>query len=182
MKIPCNIYVLLHFLSCSNLKISSHPASFTPEKTAVRPTPAWLQDGDSQIFRLYGFGPLGFWTMAPLRYAAKFDFLLSLDCAPRPSTLAQSKGRKGSNFAIWQPCTPVCGSGVVAVGIGSLPLLPSRSRPTLMIRLGIKLFLTGAAAASAHCRRRRAVTSPLARGAPPPSPPTCPRFRHDGKN
>ena len=39
--------------------------------------------------------------MAPLRYAAKFDPFLSLDCAPTPSTLAQSKERKGSNFAIW---------------------------------------------------------------------------------
>ena len=27
---------------------------------------AWLPDGDSQILRLYAFGPLGFWTMAPL--------------------------------------------------------------------------------------------------------------------
>ena len=35
---------------------------------------------------------------------AKFDPFLSLDCAPTPSTLAQSKERKGSNFAIWQPC------------------------------------------------------------------------------
>ena len=33
---------------------------------------AWLPDGYSQIFRLYVFGPSGFWTMAPLRYAAKF--------------------------------------------------------------------------------------------------------------
>ena len=49
------------------------------------------------------FGPSGFWTMAPLRYAAKFDPFLSLDCTPTPSTLAQSKERKGSNFAIWQP-------------------------------------------------------------------------------
>ena len=46
---------------------------------------------------------MGFWTMAPLRCAAKFDPFLSLDCAPKPSTLAQSKERKGSNFAIWQP-------------------------------------------------------------------------------
>ena len=38
-----------------------------------------------------------------LRYAAEFDPFLSLDCAPTPSTLAQSKERKGSNFAIWQP-------------------------------------------------------------------------------
>ena len=36
--------------------------------------------------------------MAPLRYAAKFDPFLSLDCAPPPSTLAQSKERKGSNL------------------------------------------------------------------------------------
>ena len=42
--------------------------------------------------------------MAPLRYAAKFDPFLSLDCAPTPSTPAQSKERKGSNFAIWQSC------------------------------------------------------------------------------
>ena len=59
--------------------------------------PVWLQDGYSQIFRSYVFGPSGFWTMAPLRYAAKFDPFLSLDCAPTPSTLAQSKERKGSN-------------------------------------------------------------------------------------
>ena len=65
--------------------------------------PAWLPDGYSQIFRSYVFGPSGFWTMAPLRYAAKFDPFLSLDCDPTPSTLAQSKERKGSNFAIWQP-------------------------------------------------------------------------------
>ena len=42
--------------------------------------------------------------MAPLRYAAKVDPFLSLDCAPTPSTLAQYKERKESNFAIWQPC------------------------------------------------------------------------------
>ena len=35
---------------------------------------------------------------------AKLYPFLSLDCAPTPSTLAQSKERKGSNFAIWQPC------------------------------------------------------------------------------
>ena len=45
--------------------------------------------------------------MAPLRYAAKFDPFFSLDCDPMPSTLAKSKERKGSNFAIWQPCTKV---------------------------------------------------------------------------
>ena len=42
--------------------------------------------------------------MALLRYTAKFDPFLSLDCTPTPSTLAQSKERKGSNFAIWQHC------------------------------------------------------------------------------
>ena len=39
--------------------------------------------------------------MAPLCCAANFDPFLSLDCAPTPSTLAQSKE---SNFAIWQHC------------------------------------------------------------------------------
>ena len=53
------------------------------------------------FLELYVLGPTGFWTMAPLRYATKFDPFLSLDCAPTPSTLAQSKERKRSNFAIW---------------------------------------------------------------------------------
>ena len=46
-------------------------------------------------------------TMAPLCYAAKLDPFLSSDCAPTPSTLAQPKERKGSNFAIWQHCLQV---------------------------------------------------------------------------
>ena len=58
----------------------------------------WLPDGYSQIFRLHVFGPSGFWTMAPLRYAAKFDPFLSLDCARVEGVGAQSKERKGSNF------------------------------------------------------------------------------------
>ena len=66
-----------------------------------------MPDGYSQIFRSYVFGPLGFWTMAPLRYAAKF-------CAPTPSTLAQSKERKGSNFAIWQHRSATASRGSTA--------------------------------------------------------------------
>ena len=68
------------------------------------------------------FGPSGFWTMAPLHYAAKFDPFLSLDCAPTPSTLAQSKERKRSNFAIWQPCMqiPYVGGAMVPYGENSL--------------------------------------------------------------
>ena len=47
--------------------------------------------------------------MAPLCYAAKFDPFLSLDCSPTPSALhpPQSKERKGSNFAIWQPLSEI---------------------------------------------------------------------------
>ena len=45
--------------------------------------------------------------MAPLRYAAKLDPFLSLDCASTPSNPAQSKERKGSNFAIWQDSIPL---------------------------------------------------------------------------
>ena len=59
-----------------------------------------MPDGSSHIFRLYVFGPSGFWTMSLLRYAGKYDPFLSLDClAPTPFALAQSKERKGSNFA-----------------------------------------------------------------------------------
>ena len=42
--------------------------------------------------------------MAPLRYAAKFDPFPSLDCAPTPSTLAQSKeGIKFCHLATLRP-------------------------------------------------------------------------------
>ena len=57
----------------------------------------------ARFLELCVFGPSGFLTMAPLCCTAKLDPLLSLDCAPTPSTLVQSKERKGSNFAIWQP-------------------------------------------------------------------------------
>ena len=60
---------------------------------------AWLPDGYSRILRSYVFGPSGFWTMAQLHYAAKFDPFLSLDCARVEGVGAQSKERKGSNFA-----------------------------------------------------------------------------------
>ena len=60
---------------------------------------SWLPYGYSRISRLSVFGPSGFWTMAPLRYAAKFDPFLSLDCARVEGVAAQSKERKGSFFA-----------------------------------------------------------------------------------
>ena len=66
-------------------------------------TPHGCQIAIARFLESYVFGPSGFWTMAPLRYAAKFDPFLSLDCTTTHSTLAQSKERKGSNFAIWQP-------------------------------------------------------------------------------
>ena len=81
-----------------NKRAVAHPLNRAPESTK-----AWLLDCYSRILRSYVIGPSGFLTMAPLRYTAKFDPFPSLDCAPTPSTLAQSKERKGSNFAIWQP-------------------------------------------------------------------------------
>ena len=89
----------------------------------------------ARFLESYVFGPSGFWNMAPLRYNAKFDPFLSLDCARVEGMGAQSRERKGSNFAakrsgaivqksegphtydsknlaiaIWQPCLP-CHSG-----------------------------------------------------------------------
>ena len=55
----------------------------------------WLRDGFRRISRSYVFGPSGFWTMAPLRYAAKFDPFLSLDCARVEVVGVQSKEMKG---------------------------------------------------------------------------------------
>ena len=63
--------------------------------------------------------------MAPLRCAVKFDPFLSLDCAPTPSTLAQSNEKKGSNFAIWQPSLllPYLNAFVLAVKVIFIRLL-----------------------------------------------------------
>ena len=55
-------------------------------------------------------------------YAAKFDPFLSLDCAPAPSTLAQSRERKGSNYAIWQHCPRARGHEPTAVSLLLLSL------------------------------------------------------------
>ena len=74
-----------------------------------RKTPcAWLPDGYSKFLDCNCLALQSWRTMAPLRCAAKFDPFLSLDCAPQPTTPAQSKERKGSHFAIWQhcPCAP----------------------------------------------------------------------------
>ena len=60
---------------------------------------SWLPDGYSQIFRSYVFGPLGFWSMAPLRYAAKFDPFLSLDCALHPGAIQGKEGIKFCHLA-----------------------------------------------------------------------------------
>ena len=43
--------------------------------------------------------------MAPLCCTSKFDAFLSLDCPTPPPT--RRNARKGSNFAIWQPCQRV---------------------------------------------------------------------------
>ena len=56
-----------------------------------------LPDGYSWILRSYVCGPSGFWTMASLRYTAKFDPFLSLDCAPTPSTLCPPSPPPGRN-------------------------------------------------------------------------------------
>ena len=63
------------------------------------PSPSGLPYGYSKIFSSYVFGPSGFWTMAPLRYAAKFDPFLSLDCAPQPPPWRNlRKGKEGIKF------------------------------------------------------------------------------------
>ena len=57
--------------------------AYTHSILSPSPSP-WLPDGFSHFFMSYVIGPSGFWTMALLRYAAKFDPSLSLDCAPPP--------------------------------------------------------------------------------------------------
>ena len=116
--------------SFTNLpKIPKEHNNLGSKRRALKPlTKAWLPDGYSQILRSYVFGPSGFWTMAPLRCAAKFDPFLSLDCTPTPSTLVQSKERKGSNFAIWQPCLQVWRDRAPEEGAQGLQVRPMQSR------------------------------------------------------
>ena len=73
--------------------------------------------------------------MALLRYAAKLDPFLSLDCAPTPSTLVQSKERRGSNFAIWQPWDQVTDMMVANSSNLIITVKPANQR-TLMPRRG----------------------------------------------
>ena len=151
-KIIADFTKLQKFISATiqcplgNVSPSVAPFSHTHKrlgglKEAIAETmEAWLPDGYSQIFISYVFGPPGFWTMASLRCAAKFDPFLSLDCAPTPSTLAQSKERKGSNFAIWQPCLQVPRLPIPAGTPGGVPedrglLAHPRGAPLLRRRL-----------------------------------------------
>ena len=59
-------------------------------------------------------GASGLW----LRYAM---------CVPTPSTLAQSKERKGSNFAIWQHCHECVPSPQSAIPPSNPPMLNAGS-------------------------------------------------------
>ena len=64
----------------------------------------WLPDGDSQILRLYEFGPSLLKDYGSTTLRCKIRSLPFLGFSPPPSNPAQSKERKGSNFAIRQHC------------------------------------------------------------------------------
>ena len=55
-----------------------------PTRNMSKKAQAWLPDGNSQTLRSYLFGPSVFWTMALLRYAAKFDPFFPWIAPPRP--------------------------------------------------------------------------------------------------
>ena len=77
---------ILIFLASSYTIFQRHRSQLSCyPKWGLRPLKAWLPDGHSQNFRFYAFGPLGFWTMALLRYTAKFIPFLSLVCVAPPS-------------------------------------------------------------------------------------------------
>ena len=65
------------------------------------PTSHMVPNGYSQIFRSYAIDPSGFWTMALLRYTAKFNPFLSLDCTPSPPhTPSWRNPRKGRDHIL----------------------------------------------------------------------------------
>ena len=89
--------------------------------------------------------------MAPLRCAAKFDPFLSLDCAPTPSTVAQSKERKGSSFVIWQHWTGTRKQATLQNLIPSFPwIAPPHPPPWRNPRKGRDQILPSGKLAHAH--------------------------------
>ena len=99
---------------------------------------AWLPEWYSQIFRPYVFGPPGLKDYGSAMLRCKiwsFPFL-----GLRPHTLAQSKERKGSNFAIWQPWARV----QRGFWGRSLPSLPASF---LQVRMNVSKW-------TIHCQRR----------------------------
>ena len=91
--------------------IHKHPVELVARRpTSISASPVCLKDCSGQQ-RAAAYGIIDHscqmaiarfldrMCLAPLRCAASFDPFLSLDCAPTPSTLAQSMERKGSNFA-----------------------------------------------------------------------------------
>ena len=63
--------------------------------------------------------------MAPLRYAAKFDPVLSLDCAPHALHPGTIQGKEGIKFC--HLATIVCGSIICRLG-GSFKAQNSKDR------------------------------------------------------
>ena len=66
--------------SAELLQLFAHSVGKAPPPPPPPPPPSpwhckWLPDGDSQIFRSYAFGPLGFLRRAPICYAANLATL-----------------------------------------------------------------------------------------------------------
>ena len=84
---------------CDNDDVNEIIGGYEPSTGGSGDSRHGCQMATAGFLESYVFGPSGVWTMAPLRCAAKFDPFLSLDCARVEGVGAQSKERKGSNFA-----------------------------------------------------------------------------------
>ena len=76
----------------------------------------------------YVFGPSGSWTMAPLRYAAKFVLFLSLDCAPslHPGAIQGMEGFKFCHLATRAAVPSVVGNRATGFGLAVMPTVARR--------------------------------------------------------
>ena len=81
------------------------------------------------------------------------NLILALDCASTPSNLAQSKERKGSNVAIWQPWRAAAGRSVCGSRSGS-PLSLSIALPRAIASVGPSFCPEAAAAAKSRWKQQ----------------------------
>ena len=104
--------------------------------------------------------PFGLLDYGSATLHTNFYPIFSLDCAPMPSTLAQSKERKGSNFAIWQPWSEPAGLLVLSASSSLAEISETHSGPSQKIAQ-LTTVETTSDCDSAYCYIAQSVSAAL---------------------